>query len=262
VRQRLIFLLLFLFIPLSFLAGEINRIVSLSPDITKSILLLGEEKKIVGVTRYSPIHNKPVIGSILQINIEKVVSLKPDLILATKEGNPKEVIEKLRSLKLKVIVLNEQKSIGDVFRNFLYLGEILDKEREAEKIINQVKEKLEKIKEKWKGKTPIPTFIQVGISPLVTVGSDTPLNEMLEIAGGKNIFSHLKRYPRINPEEVWRRNPRVYFVVSMGKKISPLFPPRGVKIYFLSAEDFASLTPVDVLKGVELIYHYLWEEKN
>ena len=241
--------------------AEPSRIVSLAPNITKSLILLGMEERIVGVSRYSPLKDREIVGSILQINVERIYALSPDLVIATPEGNPRAQVERLKTLGLKVMVLSPERTIADILHNFLLLGKTLGREDRARKIVEETRERIKEIEERWRGRKPLRVFIQVGVNPLVTAGKNTPLHEMVEKAGGENIFSDLFRYPRVNPEEVWRRNPQVWFVLRMGKETTPPFlKDKKVRVYFLDADKFGSLTPPEVVQDIRDIYRYLWEK--
>ena len=263
--RRFSCLLFFLLLFSLFLSGAPRRIVSLSPDITKSLYLLGLEDRVVGVTRYCPRkEGKEIVGSVLEINVEKIFSLHPDLVIGTEEGNPKKPIEKLKSLNLNVLVLGRESRVKDVFDNFIILGKAVGKERQAREIVQRTRTILEEVKKRWAGKSPRRVFIQVGTSPLVAAGGDTPVTDMVSYAGGENIFADLARYPRINPEEVVRRDPQVILILTMSEQEDFLrswerLGWRKGALFLLNADSYGSLTPEDVGRDVEELYRILWE---
>ncbi|MDR0485304.1 MAG: helical backbone metal receptor, partial [Elusimicrobiota bacterium] len=87
-------------------AAKYSRIISLAPAAAKSLYQLGLDEEIVGITIYCPKgkSKKEIVGTLIEPDLEKIVSLKPDLIVASKEGNTKGFIEKLRLLKFNVFV--------------------------------------------------------------------------------------------------------------------------------------------------------------
>ncbi|NOZ64551.1 MAG: ABC transporter substrate-binding protein [Caldiserica bacterium] len=262
--RKISFLLFFSLIFSAFSSGAPLRIVSLSPDITKSLYLLGLEDRVIGVTRYCPRkEGKEIVGSVLEINVEKVFSLHPDLVIGTEEGNPKKPIEKLKSLGLNVLILGKESRVKDIFDNFILLGKAVGKERQARRIVQQTRATLEAIKKRWAGKSPRRVFIQVGTSPLVAAGGNTPITDMVSYAGGQNIFSDLARYPRINPEEVVRRDPQVILILTMSEQGDFLRSWERLgwqksALFLLNADSYGSLTPEGVGEGVEKLYRILW----
>ena len=100
-----------------------RRIISLIPSVTRSLYLLGLKDEIVAVTIYCPAEarDKIKIGSILEPNIEKIVSLKPDIVIASKEGNRQVTVDKLRSLGISVYVTGDVNSFEDIYSDFIKL---------------------------------------------------------------------------------------------------------------------------------------------
>ena len=136
IKKLSIFLLIiFLFSCSSF--AEYKRIVSLAPSATESLYELGLYDNVVANTVYCSdgIVKKEKIGTVTEPNIEKIISLNPDLIVATKEGNYKTVIDKLVRLKLTVYIMEPYSSFEDVCNNFQRLADYTEKSDTAKKII-------------------------------------------------------------------------------------------------------------------------------
>ncbi len=116
-----------------------QRIISLGPVITDELYILGVEEKLVGCTVYCQrppeAKNKEKIGTAIEINIEKIVTLKPDLVLATSLTTPKAK-QKLKNLGIKVITFPEAKNFSEICEHFLKVARMVDKKKEAEKIIS------------------------------------------------------------------------------------------------------------------------------
>jgi len=250
--------------------GEKVRIVTLGPYATENLSLLGLEKNIVGLTVYDKEERKKgkeIIGTLWEPNIEKIVSLKPDAVIVSKEGNKPGVVKKLEKFGIKVYVLGELHNFNDICRNFLYLGKIFKKEKEAEEIIKREKEKLNKLKKKIKGRKNI--FFILGFNPLFTMGKTSYINDIVELAGGKNIFSEVrKKYFPVSMEEVIRKNPEVIIYLKMEEeqkyfweRIKDVDAVKNKRVYSLLPYIFASPTPESFVKGVEIINHLLYSEK-
>jgi len=214
-NMRKIFLFVFVFC--SILIAENLRIVSLCPYVTENLYLLGMGENIVGLTlqdREKYKKNSEIVGSMLQLNIEKIISLKPDIAIASKEGNKPENIIKLKTLGIKTYVLAQLFSMNDIFENFIKLAEITGEKRKGEEIVKKAKEKLEKIKF-IKRKS---VFFILGWKPLITTGRETFMNDLIEKAGGKNIFGQInKKWIFVNIEEVIKKNPDVIIYIEMGE---------------------------------------------
>lgn len=199
-------------------AGRPQRLVSLGPSITKQLYLLGLGDKLVGCTVYCewPIEarRKEKIGTAVEVNLEKVVSLKPDIIFATSLTDPK-AIEKLENLGLKTIRFPTPRSFAQICAHFLELGRLTDRQKEAEKIIESVKNEVNMIKQELKGKPKPRVLIQVGAKPLFVATGRYFVNDFVELAGGINIAKDAGEgiYSR---EQVLEKNPEVIIIVTMG----------------------------------------------
>jgi len=220
--KKIRFFLLILLLPVATVfSSNYQKIVTLGPYVTENLYLLGLQHKIVGVT----IHELPekkknieIIGTLLEPNIEKILTLKPDIIIASKEGNRPAVVAKLKTFGIKVIVLEQLFSFNDICANFLHLGKIFGKEKEAGKIIQNEKRKLGKLKKKFSQNPGEKVFFCLGFKPIFTIGKKNYINEMIECAGGQNLFKEInKKYIPVNLEEVIKRNPDILIILKMGQ---------------------------------------------
>ncbi|MBI4711803.1 MAG: ABC transporter substrate-binding protein [Planctomycetes bacterium] len=130
-----------------------GRIISLAPSITENIKTLDAQGSLVGRTDFCKITDVASVGTILEPSIEKIISLKPDLILATKEGNNPKTVERLRGLKAEMFVFGESNSWDDIKSNFRLCGRLLDKSAKAEQILKDIQDELSLIN------------VRVGIAP-------------------------------------------------------------------------------------------------
>jgi iron complex transport system substrate-binding protein len=187
-----------------------QRIVSLAPSITETLFSLGLGDRVVGVTRYCnyppEAKKKQVIGGVVDPNYELIVSLNPDLIIMTVEGNTKESFERLTGLGFKIFVTNPRNFDG-IFKTMLDIGKICAVEERAKFLVDSLKAELERI-EKPKNKPKI--FVLLSLNPLMTAGKNTFINEIIERAGGVNIGGRSNQnYPIFNREEILRENPDI-----------------------------------------------------
>lgn len=240
-----------------------QRIISLGPSITEELYLLGVQDRLIGCTVYcerpKEAETKEKIGTVVKVNVEKIVSLKPDLVLATSLTDPKAA-EKMRSLGIRVVCFSHTRNFIEICEQFLELGKIVDKKKEAEEIINGVRGKVDFIKEKVKYLPKPKVFIQVGARPLFTVTKDSFVSDFIEFAGGINIAKDAKTgfYSR---EEVLRKNPDVIIIVTMGiigekekeiwVKYEALKAVKNNRVYIIDSYKFCSPTPVSFVDTLE-----------
>ncbi|HON06017.1 MAG TPA: helical backbone metal receptor [bacterium] len=246
-----------------------ERVVSLGPYITENLLLLGVDKKIVGITIHDRLEikkNRVIVGTLLDPNIEAIIRLKPDIVIASKEGNRKQTVEKIKNLGITVETLEEVITYNDLKKNFLTLAKIFGKTDEANQIISNIDKKLADIK-KSRPKNRKKIFWQLGTKPLVTVGGNTYFNQLTLIAGGANIFADIKtKYITISAEEVIRRNPDI--IIGMGmeenteisefwKQFKNIEAVKKNKIFKVDDYMFCSPTPESFLKSVQMLMEML-----
>ncbi len=248
-----------------------GRIVSLAPNITREIYDLGAQSMLVGVTSYSPIDadsGKQLVGSPARINIEKTYSLRPQLVLASTDCNSKSDVETLKKLGCKVHVFKGCESFACMCLTFKELGAMLGRSQRAEDMITEIRVQMNSIQAKIHGRKSLKVFWQLGDNPLVTASGATFSGEMLRRAGCVNIFGDAPiPYPRVNAEEVIKRNPEVIVVVSqMGPRSAGSAWGRfGVisavsrkRVYDLSADMVCQPTPVMYLKGYKAVVAMLY----
>ncbi len=248
------------------LSSPPKRIVSLAPSITEELFSLGVQDALIGVTTFCdhPIEaiKKEKIGTFLEPNIEKIVMLRPDIVFATKEGHSKDTVEKLKEYDLRVFVFEECRDFENISRQYLLLGSIVGKKEDALATLESLKKRADSIKNKVRNLKKKRIFWQVGVRPLVTVGKDTFVNEMIGLAGGINIARDSKiRYPRYNREDVIRQNPDIIILVTMGdvtkeelrnwQDYSVLEAVRQERIYIVEAHKFCSPTPQMFVEALE-----------
>ncbi len=199
-----------------------KRIISLAPNITEILYGLGLDKEIVGVTIHcnfpQKVKEKPKIGSYINIDFERVVSLKPELIIATAAGNTKDMVERLEKLGFPTYVIFPKK-IQDIMKSVLNIGHIVNREREAHLIVQTMQNRLKKILELTRGLSRPKVFLQIGEAPLVTVGKGSFGDDLINLSGGENIAGNEKQmYPRLGIEEILKRAPEVIIVSTMNPK--------------------------------------------
>jgi len=223
------------------------RIVSLAPSITKELVDIDMLENIVGVTSYCNISTSNedlVIGSATNVNVEKILLLKPDMVFAT-GLTTKSNINTLRKNGVAVYEVPKLKSFDDICKHFKELGNLVGKAEKAELIIEQSKHKIDSLKKKIPITEKKPkVFIQIGAKPLFTVIPNTFMNDYITFANSENIAADLTK-GTITRESVLKRNPDVIFIVTMGivgneeketwEKYSELSAIKNKKIFIIDS---------------------------
>lgn len=199
-----------------------ERIVSLAPSNTEILYSLGLGDRIVGVTEYcdhpEEAKEKEVIGGYNTVDLEKVVTLSPDLILAT-SIHQSETLPALESRGLKVFVLNPS-TLDEVLEAIMLIGEITGVTEEATRMVTEMEARISAVTGKTahidQEEKPRVFFI-TWHDPLMTPGSDTRHDELIRMAGGQNIGHGLSGYADISLEAVIEANPEIMIAgVGMG----------------------------------------------
>ena len=242
-----------------------ERIVSLGPTITEIIYLLEAESRLIANTVYCvrppDAKHKAKIGTVIQANIEKIVGLKPDLVLAISLTRPRQ-LNKLEKLGMRVIRFGSPESFSEICRQVLRLGKILGKEKKAKGIIDRVQKGVAVIREKTKDLPKKRIFVQIGTRPLHTVTKDSFVNDYIEFSGGINIAYH-ERSGIYSREKVLKGNPEVIIIETMGiagkkervawMKYRTIAAVRQNNIEIVDPEKTCSPTPVTFVEALREI---------
>jgi iron complex transport system substrate-binding protein len=202
-----------------------RRVVSLAPSITEIIFALGQEEVLQGTTQFSdhpPAARKiPRVGSYVHPDLERIVALKPDLVLATRDGNPLHLIERLEALGIPVFAV-DPRNIGEIMNTISALGKVLNARPHAEALVAEMAVRMEQVRQKvaLTGHRPL-VFFQIDAAPMVSVGEATFLHELIILAGGRNAAAGGPAYPRFGWEEILRLQPEITIITSMGGGQSP-----------------------------------------
>ncbi|MFH1441579.1 MAG: cobalamin-binding protein [Candidatus Omnitrophota bacterium] len=200
------------------------RYISLAPSTTEILFALGLDEEIVGVSTYCDwppqAKSKAKIGEFSQVNIEMVLSLKPDYIFCTGLEQT-GIIRELKRLKLKVYVA-DPKNIEELINSIRDIGRIINRIKEAEGLIRDMENQIEELSSKVKlipqEKRP-KVFIEIWRDPLTTAGKGSYIDELVSLAGGINIAYDTKRpYSIFSQEAVIKRDPDCIILAYMDKE--------------------------------------------
>ncbi len=203
----------------------VARIVALAPSITEIVYELGREKLLVGASQYSnspaAARALPRVGSYVRLDVEKIVALNPDICLGIKDGNPAHTVDKIEALGIPVYVI-DPKNLDDIIDVVRRFGDLLAAPEASEQLIHTMLSRIDRVVEtvaKAKGRPGV--FFQIDAAPIITIGSNTFIHELITLAGGRNLAAGPQDYPRFNWEEVLVLQPEVAIVASMAGGHSP-----------------------------------------
>lgn len=194
------------------------RIVSCSSTMTEIIYEVGAGKQVVGATSFCFFPEQVmtdkeagrviVIGDFININFERIDSLRPDIIF-TDTNMQRKIAEKLRSMGYTVYHF-EPDRLEDVYDCILKTGEASGRKRNAEKIVREMKEELDKIRTVSRDLEPVKVYMEINHMGPWTFGSLSPLQDMIEAAGGVNVFGDTATGVFMTSNtEVVQRNPDI-----------------------------------------------------
>lgn len=169
-----------------------TRIISLSPNITELVFAAGAGGKLVGVSRYSDYpaaaRSIPDVGDSSSLDLERIIALKPDLVVAWRSGNSISDIEKLEKLGL-IVFVTEATRLEDVPRLLRITGTLAGTSTQAESAARAYEAELRQIKRTYGGRQPIRVFQLIWHQPFMTVNGHHIISDIIGICGGINVFA-------------------------------------------------------------------------
>jgi len=194
------------------------RIISLVPSFTKDIERLGMKDHIVGATSYCEIskENKDlIVGSVIDVNEEKIMLLKPDVVLASGLVNERS-IKILEKNGINVSYIDNNSSFKGLCEQFIHIGKVIGKEAYAKQLVQQAIFSIDSLKALVPHKEEkLKVFFQLGANPIAVVIPNTYMDDYITFAGCTNIFNDLDKII-VNRESVLLRNPDCIIISSMG----------------------------------------------
>jgi cobalamin transport system substrate-binding protein len=206
--------------------AEARRIVALAPSVTETLFAVGAGGEVVGVTDLSdfPAEAQQIerVGSYMRPNVEAVVASRPDVVITVPSPGNRESVEALMNLGLRVVVVEEGPTIGDVFDSILRIADEAGRAERGRELVRRLRERVDGVRRRV---APFPrrrTLMVVGENPLVVVGSGNLLDELLRDAGADNVASGLGPWPRLSIEFVIKSSPQIVIDSSMGDDAADL----------------------------------------
>lgn len=195
-----------------------EKIISLIPSNTEVVYALGDGEAIVAVTDFDnypeEAMSKEKIGGI-EFNIEKMISLKPDLVLAHEStaDSVKDGLQQLKDAGIQVVVVNDAQSLDAVYESIEMIGKAIGEQEKATELVDDMKERFAKLGKQAEGikeDQKKSVFVEVSPAPeIYAAGKNTFINEMLELIGAENAIADMEGWPKIDQEAIVERNPDV-----------------------------------------------------
>lgn len=188
-----------------------QRVVSLGPHLTELLFAAGGSRQVVGVIEYSdyPAAAKalPRVADHSQVDLERLLALKPDLLVVWRHGAVARQLNVMRKLGIAVYV-SEMHRIGDIPSTLSRLGRLLGSGEEADRSAAQFQQRLDKITATYASRPPVRVFYQVWDRPLYTLNGMHTASDALRLCGGVNVFASLRvSAPTVTVEAVLKENP-------------------------------------------------------
>jgi iron complex transport system substrate-binding protein len=195
----------------------VDRVVSLAPNLTEIVFALGDGNHLAGDTDFCdyPLEavQKPHVGGPVNPNLEMIVSLMPDLVLAT-SMNRRETVNAMDHLGLPVYYVTLPHSVEEMITSVEHIGAALGEKESAAMLADDLRARLADIDRRLAGVAPRRVLFVVWTDPLISVGRDTFIADALRRAGGRSVLETKAEWPRISLEEIVRDQPEVLVFAS------------------------------------------------
>jgi iron complex transport system substrate-binding protein len=196
---------------------EVDRVVSLAPNLTEIVFALGDGNHLAGDTDFcdypAEALQKPHVGGPVNPNMEEIASLMPDLVLATKSINRRETVNALDHIGLPVYVTDPH-SVEEMIASVEHIGSALGAEKSAASLAEDLRGRLADLDRRLAGAAPRRVLFVVWTDPLISVGRGTFIADALRRAGGRSVVETKAEWPHVSMEEIVRLQPEVLVFAS------------------------------------------------
>ena len=208
----------FLLATIALAGSPAKRVIALSPHAVEMLFVLGAGERIIATTKFADFpeqaKNIPRIGGYNGIQIEKILALNPDLIIAWEDGNKAQDIEQMEALGLNVY-RSQTRSLDQIAQELIIFGEMLGLEAKGKRAADQFTQRLKRIREVNQNKRPVRFFYQLWDEPLRAMAAGSWINAVMEGCQGENVFDDLSLdYPQVSIENILVSAPEAFVVPS------------------------------------------------
>ena len=252
------------------LSAPAQRIVTLAPSIAELAYAAGAGERLVGVARYSDyppaVKAIPQIGDASRVDFERVLSLKPDLIIGWKSGNQVADIERLEQLGFKVFVI-EPATLAAIPRLLRVLGKLAGSEVAARDAADEFERAVAALRERYGTRIKVRVFYEIWHEPLMTVNGRHMINDVIRLCGGSNVFAGVRSLtPVVSLESVIAAQPEVVLggssaiipreFAAQWRRYEGFVKLRNVKAMFVDPDWIQRQTP-RILQGAQTVCEHL-----
>ena len=252
-----------------------KRLISLAPNLTEILYALGLGDQVVGVTdhcNYPPQASlKPKVGSYVHLNVEKIISLSPDLVVGTMDGNERYVLDLLEQAHVRVFFVNPR-DVRQAIETISTIGLVCGVPEKARELSSALTLRVNRVVEATNPRKKPLVFLQIQIQPIMSVNRNTVHHDLIRLAGGDNMTAdEPMTYPRISMEEVIRRKPEVILISSMERggrfekarldwlQWTSIPAVQGARVYLIDSDLIDRPSP-RVVDGLEIMAKLLHPE--
>jgi iron complex transport system substrate-binding protein len=200
------------------LPTKIERVISLAPNLTEIVYAVGAGDRLVGNTTfcdYPPqAKNVAKVGDTLQPSIERILALRPQLVLVSTASQLEAFAKQLNDQQIAVYV-TDPRDLEGVFRSILSVGTLMNESVGAATLVKQLRARTEKVERAVAGRTPVSVFFQLSGQPLYTAGKSSFITNLIERAGGRSVTSNVNEaWPRLSDEAALASRPDAIIMLS------------------------------------------------
>jgi iron complex transport system substrate-binding protein len=257
------------------LENPAKRIVALAPHIVENVYSAGAGKQLVGVVSYSDFPaaatSLPIVGGYAQTNLEKILQLQPDLVIAWESGNSDSSVARIKQLGFTVYV-DQPKLLDDVAKSIRDIGILAGTSEIAESTATAYLKEINNVRQKDLAGQPVPTFYQVWNSPLRTINGGHIISNAIELCGGVNIYADEAAVaPIINIESILERDPEAILASGMSdarpewlddwQAWPSLSAVKSDNLFFIDPDHIQRHT-VRIIKGIHTICEQLQQARD
>jgi ABC-type Fe3+-hydroxamate transport system substrate-binding protein len=243
--------LISLLVAIPFVASAGMRVVSLKPAVTDTIVAMGHGDMLIGVTKYcdaKSLKTRPeIVGDYTRPYVEKILALKPDIVIGSKENSSRRSIETLEGAGTPVALFPFD-SMADIMSSTRGIGALLGEPSDADRLARSLESGLDSMKRRWSKSEQKDIIVVWGRRPIVVAGQTSYISPMLAYAGARNAVANGKtKYPRLGKEELLTLDPYAIVDLSMGsesggniefwKQMPRLQAVKNDRIYMMDAEN-------------------------
>jgi iron complex transport system substrate-binding protein len=231
------------------------RIVSLAPNLTELVFAAGAGDMLVGTVEFSDFPAAALqverVGDAWRVDLERLLVLRPDLVLAWPSGTPEDTLERIRALGLEVVLLPTYR-LEDVPAALRRIGSLTGRSAQAAQVALEFEREVAGLRDRYRDRPVLSVFVQLDDEPLYTVNGQHVISEIVELCGGRNVFAGLPQLaPPVSPEAVLARDPQVILSTddTIADPLAQWSARRGMQavragtIYGLSSDTVARATP-------------------